>query len=151
MVDEETVRTAFRGLLVARAHPGRPQRGMATSAREVLDVLVGAVWGDAPTPPLLVDDRDSAHVIEAAHRGTVAQPERGATIVRMVTVCPRSRVRLMGPGVDGCLETSLPMRPTELEARRRACEGYPLGVDLVFLEADGGITALPRAVRALPV
>jgi alpha-D-ribose 1-methylphosphonate 5-triphosphate synthase subunit PhnH len=151
MVDEEAVHTALRGLLIAQAHPGRRQKGMATCAREMLDLLMGAVWVDAPTSPVLIDDRDSAHVIERAHRGTLAQPEMGATIVRVVTGCPRSRVMLDGPDMEGPFHTSLPLRLTELEARRRACEHHPLGVDLVFLEPDGGITALPRAVRAVPM
>ena len=80
------------------------------------------------------------------------EPELGATVVRLVQPGgPRVRVALEGPGVDGRLETSLPCSRPELEARDRACAGYPLGIDLVFLEPDGGIQALPRTTRVQTV
>lgn len=150
MVDERTAHRAFRALLLAHAYPGRPQAGPCTSAAATFDALMDAVWCDAPVPPVVVDGADASARLIAADRGTEIEPERGATIVRVETpgASPRTRVRLSGPGVNGELRTSLALRESELRARAEACAAYPLGIDVVMIDASGAITALPRTVRA---
>lgn len=146
-MDERTAHRAFRALLLATSYPGRRQPGPAPSAKEVLEALREAVWVDAPQGPLMMAD-DAAGQLEEADRGTELEPERGATLVRLVGAgAPRLRAVLEGPGVDGSIRVWLPLTASELAARDRACAAYPLGVDLVFLEADGGIAALPRTTR----
>lgn len=147
-MDDRAAHRAFRALLLAHAYPGRVQPGPAPRAGEVLELLEDAVWVDAPQPPVLLGPGDATAELDAAGRGTELEPELGATVVRVVQEGgPHVRVALEGPGVDGRLETSLPCSRPELEARDRACAGYPLGIDLVFLQPDGGIQALPRTTR----
>jgi alpha-D-ribose 1-methylphosphonate 5-triphosphate synthase subunit PhnH len=147
-MDDRAAHRAFRALLLAHAYPGRLQPGPAPRAADVLEMLEEAVWVDAPRPPVLVGPEDATGELEAADRGSEEEPERGATVVRLVEGDgPRVPVTLEGPGVDGRLQTSLPCSRRELEARDRACAAYPLGIDLVFLEPDGGIRALPRTTR----
>jgi alpha-D-ribose 1-methylphosphonate 5-triphosphate synthase subunit PhnH len=147
-MDDRTAHRAFRALLLAHAYPGRVQPGPAPRAGDVLELLEEAVWVDAPRPAVLIGPGDASTELDAADRGTELEPELGATVVRLVPEgCPRLRVALEGPGVDGHLEASLPCTRAELEARDRACAAYPLGIDLVFLEPDGGIRALPRTAR----
>ncbi|HYZ01744.1 MAG TPA: phosphonate C-P lyase system protein PhnH [Candidatus Binatia bacterium] len=147
-MDDRAAHRAFRALLLAHAYPGRVQPGPASRAGEVLELLEEAVWADAPRPPVLLGPGDATAELDAAGRGTELEPELGATVVRLAQPGgPRVRVALEGPGVDGRLETSLACSRPELEARARACAGYPLGIDLVFLEPDGGIQALPRTTR----
>ncbi|HEX4211699.1 MAG TPA: phosphonate C-P lyase system protein PhnH [Candidatus Dormibacteraeota bacterium] len=146
-MDEQTAHRAFRALLLANSYPGRVQAGPAASAPAVLEALREAVWMDAPQEPLIMPD-DASNLLEGAGRGTELEPERGATLIRLVRVdASRVRVVLEGPGVDGRIRAWLPLSPAELAARDRACAAYPLGVDLVFLEPDGGIAALPRTTR----
>jgi alpha-D-ribose 1-methylphosphonate 5-triphosphate synthase subunit PhnH len=147
MVDERTCHRAFRALLLANAYPGRLQPGPCSDAAAMLEALMDAVWCDDPRPPLVIDEGDAAELLAAADRGTEIEPERGATIARVVRgTCPHTAVRLAGPGVDGELRTSLALRPSEVAARAEACAAYPLGIDLVILEASGHVAALPRTV-----
>lgn len=152
MVNERTAHRAFRALLLAHAYPGRPQAGPYADAAATFDALMDAVWSDAPRPPVVIDELDASARLMAADRGTEIEPELGATIVRVLrSECPRTGVRLSGPGIDGELRTSLPLRASELGARARACAAYPLGIDLVLVDESGHITALPRTVSATAV
>lgn len=147
-MDERTAHRAFRSLLLATAYPGRPQRGPSGEAGATLAALQEAVWCDAPRPPVLLGTDDASAVVAAADRGTELEPELGATLVRVVEAGrARLPVVLRGPGVDGRLETTLPLTSAELAARDEACRTRPLGVDLFFVEADGSIGALPRSTR----
>jgi alpha-D-ribose 1-methylphosphonate 5-triphosphate synthase subunit PhnH len=113
-----------------------------------LRLLEDAVWVDAPHPPLVLRTEDATPILASAPVGTELEPELGATIVRVVEDgFPRLAVVLEGPGVDGRHETSIPLTRPELAARDRACANYPLGIDLVFVETDGRVAALPRTTR----
>jgi alpha-D-ribose 1-methylphosphonate 5-triphosphate synthase subunit PhnH len=113
-----------------------------------LRLLEDAVWVDAPQPPLVLRTEDATPILASAPVGTELEPELGATIVRVVEDgFPRLAVVLEGPGVDARHETSIPLTRPELAARDRACANYPLGIDLVFVETDGRVAALPRTTR----
>lgn len=145
-MDEPTAHRAFRALLLAVAYPGRRQPGPGREAAATLAALDEAVWCDATRPPVLLRGNDASATIATADRGTELEPELGATLVRLVEPGrERLPVVLRGPGVDGTLETALPLTAGELDARDEACRTRPLGVDLFFVEADGSIGALPRS------
>lgn len=147
-MDDRVAHRAFRALLLAAAYPGRLQPGPGSAAAETLEALQDAVWVDAPQPPLLLDPGDAATTVLTAERGTEVEPELGATLVRVVGAADaRLPVVLRGPGVDGELETTLPLTDGELAARDEACSRRPLGVDLVFVEPDGRIATLPRSTK----
>jgi alpha-D-ribose 1-methylphosphonate 5-triphosphate synthase subunit PhnH len=84
-----------------------------------------------------------------ADRGTELEPEGGATIVRVGGV-PPAAVLLSGPGPDGELRTTLPLRASELAARARAGAAYPLGIDLVLIDAAGAHYRAPPHGRRHP-
>lgn len=145
-MDERTAHRAFRSLLLATAYPGRLQPGPSNEAGATLGAIDEAVWCDAPRPPVLLRGNDASTTILNADRGTELEPELGATLVRVVeSGRDRLPVVLRGPGIDGSLETTLPLTAGELDARDAACGTRPLGVDLFFVEADGSIGALPRS------
>jgi alpha-D-ribose 1-methylphosphonate 5-triphosphate synthase subunit PhnH len=90
----------------------------------------------------------TAQAIESAPRGEEMQPEAGATLYLHVDEkTPRTRARLSGPGVRGSLDVSLPLSRDALNARARACASFPRGVDIVAIDRDATVTALPRTTR----
>ena len=86
--------------------------------------------------------------IEAAKRGTLADPHTGATILARVLPGESARARLTGPGVDGALETDVPCEALRaMGARDAQMYEFPQGVDFFFLLPGDAILAIPRLVR----
>lgn len=80
----------------------------------------------------------------APPRGTLLQPEQGATVVLdCQAVGEGPAVRLSGPGIDGTAE----LRVLGLDARwwaaRAAWCSFPLGIDLILCDARR-IACIPR-------
>lgn len=111
-----------------------------TSAR--LAKLVEAdfllVDGAALTPSLILELR----------RGSLAYPDEAATLVVSV---PRSagwvERRIAGPGIDGEQPVLLPLEPRILDARDEANASYPRGIDVLLIDAAGGLVGLPRTTH----
>ena len=143
MSEEEDSHRAFRALLDALAAPGRWRRTPAADAEGALELLRMAVWED-DVSVVVSGARDVAAVIGSAGVGTEEEPERGATVVVLADGSDESRVMMTGPGIANELVVQLPLGPAALEARRGACAGYPLGVDIVFVDAEGRLLGLPR-------
>ena len=59
----------------------------------------------------------------------------------------RTQATLSGPGIDGSVEAQLPLPSTEVLERNVACGDWPLGVDLILINALGEVMALPRTTR----
>lgn len=80
--------------------------------------------------------------------GSLESPEQGATLILLVErLGEGGALHLSGPGVDG--STSLPVRgldPGWLAARANWNAGFPLGVDLILVDAQH-VAALPRTTR----
>ena len=90
----------------------------------------------------------SATTIENAPRGEELQPESGATLYLQVDErTPWTRVKLSGPGVRGSLDAHVPLSREALDARARACANYPRGIDIVAIDADAAVMALPRTTQ----
>ncbi|MEN3282244.1 MAG: alpha-D-ribose 1-methylphosphonate 5-triphosphate synthase subunit PhnH [Solirubrobacteraceae bacterium] len=155
---------AFRALLLALAHPGRPfAHGAGADVTAVLAAVYEpdtAAWQSAgwprsfgrPSPVeaahLLLIAGDASHgALLAANRGSEERPESAATAAYLVAgERPATAVTLRGPGVDGALATELRLTSGELADRDRACASFPLGIDLVLL-GDGFVTGLPRTTQ----
>lgn len=87
--------------------------------------------------------RDPADLAPA--RGSLLQPERGATILLdCQAVGEGPALRLSGPGIDGSAELRLlGVHPAWWAARRRWC-AFPVGVDLVLCDARR-VACIPRS------
>jgi alpha-D-ribose 1-methylphosphonate 5-triphosphate synthase subunit PhnH len=164
-------RQVFRLLLEAWARPGTiadlgPWCGNGRARLAVLAALSDAATTLADPHGLLADgDRSRlgsipAEIGEAAFviaeavrppgdlapaRGTLLNPERGATLVLdCQAVGEGSAIRLTGPGIDGSHELHLlGIDPAWWTARRSWCAS-PLGVELVLCDARR-IACIPRS------
>lgn len=140
---------AFRAMLLAMARPGTrmplrdaPDTGVAASQ------LLSSTWTVDDDGVVVLDGEVGASSLLGLRRGTDERPEDGATVLIVVPdaaeMCP---VRLRGPGVDGEVDTTLPLAPDVLAARAEACRQWPLGIDLVFVEPGPVVLGLPRTTR----
>jgi alpha-D-ribose 1-methylphosphonate 5-triphosphate synthase subunit PhnH len=77
-------------------------------------------------------------------------PDRGATVVYLVDeIRPEGGVwSWRGPGIPDTIRPLLDgLHPSELPALREINHSYPLGLDALFVDRAGRITALPRSTR----
>jgi alpha-D-ribose 1-methylphosphonate 5-triphosphate synthase subunit PhnH len=120
----------------------------------------------APVVPLddaghvLVPDpaSDPAPLLRTARRGTLEDPHLGATVLLAVERlygdgdAPRGAeaagatgYRLEGPGVDGVRSVWVAHPHAWAPARDAAVADVPLGVDVLLLDAEDRIAAIPRS------
>lgn len=81
--------------------------------------------------------------------GTLESPEFGATILLKVTTLGEGiRLQLTGPGIASTQALAITgFDPVWLERRQVWNEGFPLGVDLILIDANS-VVALPRTTLA---
>jgi len=85
-----------------------------------------------------------------AHRGTLADPHRGASVVAWAPEsAPGSVWTASGPGIETPIALTLPGTDAWVAARNEACVEFPLGVDLIWARVDS-VVALPRTTRLVP-
>ena len=89
--------------------------------------------------------------VEAARRGTLLFPERGATVLFTVeTISGDSPAALVlsGPGIRGSAGLTVAgIDPANLEMLERANSEYPLGIDAILIGRDGALACLPRSTK----
>lgn len=124
---------------------------------ELLADKIGEVTGSKPVPVeradyIFVAGRHGEGRIGEAQRGSLSYPDQGATVIYRVEhlreVAETPKLVLRGPGIDG------ERRPTiegisiaELRLLSDINEGYPLGVDALFVDSSRRVMALPRSTQ----
>lgn len=110
---------------------------------------------------LVLGDIDSAEAIRTARTGTLQDPHLGATIIievdalgdvargRAPSSPPGSEVscRLSGPGIQSATELSVRSRFDWVAARNEQVCSYPLGVDIILVDREHRLAAIPRTTR----
>lgn len=107
---------------------------------------------------IVIGDSSGGKVLKLK-RGSAEMPDTGATMIYRL---PRSghpesflaEAVCSGPGIgpETCRQVAIPgLNPEELLAIREANEAFPLGIDCIFLTADGNVIALPRSTQILEV
>lgn len=95
------------------------------------------------------DGRSGGRLLRAK-RGTLEYPDLGATAVYAVRRCAEAGgfVVLRGPGIrDAARPTLDGLAPEELGLLREANREFPLGVDAIFVDAEGQVICIPRSTR----
>jgi len=128
-------------------------------SREDAAAYLQANTGSRPAPAaeadfLFLHGTDSAAALREAPLGLPAYPEGGATAVVMVAGLGRSSAQgglaltLSGPGIEHQEQVCISGLAAEfLEIRQERNAEFPLGLDFMFVTADGHITCLPRTTR----
>jgi alpha-D-ribose 1-methylphosphonate 5-triphosphate synthase subunit PhnH len=137
--------------------------------------LVSQLTYARPLPPAEADfllaeagDEFVLAVLEAAKEGTLENPHEGATVIMEVAGMAsddpanaedaRSDGRedvdwpewvLTGPGIETERRLKVAGSPFWAEARTERNREFPLGVDILLLDASGLIAALPRTTRMM--
>ena len=88
-----------------------------------------------------------AEVFEKAKCGTLADPQKSATIVIKTEDSKDKTWNLYGAGIDGTLQIEVSGTADKaLELRDSQEYEYPQGVDMVFVTPDGEVFGIPRLV-----
>lgn len=115
---------------------------------QMIDALCCARRTEAAIADYLFFDRPEAGYLDQAKIGSSENPELSATLIFF---CPEKRqqtlVRLMGPGINGARELSLPADSSFLARLQQKNATFPLGVDLFFIDTNNRLTALPRTTQ----
>ena len=109
--------------------------------------------------PARADAQTACEAVAEACRGTLISPEKGATVLmgcaRLADV-PESGevaepavhvVALRGPGVE-CENRFAVDRADWVRAREARGDVFPCGIEIVLVDPDGRIVAIPRSSRA---
>ena len=96
----------------------------------------------------IVADGSSSLIFEP-NLGTLESPEHGATILLKVATLGRGATwQLTGPGIAATQALAIAgLDPAWLAHRQVWNEGFPLGVDLILIDANS-VVALPRTTLA---
>ena len=120
---------------------------------ELVAAISGAASRAATEADYLFADAPEQALMEAARVGSGESPETGATLIFLADAATSTQVRLTGPGIDGLKEISLPLSKACIKARQCKNAYFPLGIDLLLLDTESKVLALPRttAVEILEV
>jgi alpha-D-ribose 1-methylphosphonate 5-triphosphate synthase subunit PhnH len=134
LLDAETVfclRSAERG-------SGEAELARMTSSRS------GAVE-EADYVFVIGSGEEWARALSESRAGTLVDPQLGATLVVMAeTIAEGGGLRLSGPGVEPGASLGIAPGGSWLAARAEKNREYPLGVDMILIDPEGRIVALPR-------
>ncbi|MFD1812436.1 phosphonate C-P lyase system protein PhnH [Rhodococcus gannanensis] len=118
----------------------------------IVEVATGApvVEVHAARYVTVLDPAAAADAVAHAHPGSAASPESGATVVIAVeSVVGGDPVLLTGPGVAGeLLFAPRGVDPAIWTIREGRVADFPAGIDLLFVDPDGGIVGVPRTTTA---
>lgn len=116
---------------------------------------VPAAEADFLLVPDAADAEARREAIAAAGAGSLEEPERGALVIVACVVVSAdeapglARVEVEGPGVDGRAAFYVD-RTDWAHARAARGDEYPCGIELLLVDEDGNVAAIPRTTRVVP-
>ena len=123
--------------------------GLSTAVRQKTDARPVAV---PEADFIFIVGGSSGGQIAEAQRGTHMYPDSGATIMygveQLAEQSTEPTVDLTGPGIA---EVARPLisglDPRDLELLGTINQDYPLGIDLILLDCENRVMALPRSIK----
>lgn len=86
-------------------------------------------------------------VFAKAKYGTLADPQKSATLIINTELVGGNEMELYGAGIDGTIKLKLSDTISEaIQIRDEQMYEYPQGIDMVFVSSDGEILCVPRLV-----
>ena len=95
--------------------------------------------------PARADAQTAREAVAEACRGTLTSPEKGATV--LMGGARLAVVALQGPGVERENRFAVD-RADWLRARDARGDEFPCGIEIVLVDPDGRVVAVPRSSRA---
>lgn len=87
-------------------------------------------------------------VLEQAKCGTLIDPHKSATLLILDSGEKECAITLYGAGIDGdTIFHCSSLVKKALDLRDQQAYEYPMGVDLIFVTADGEVCCIPRLVQ----
>lgn len=100
----------------------------------------------------VASDAVHAEAIAQAKPGTLEEPERGATVVLLVDSISTAPAKdltcfeLSGPGIEKTAELYV-SQAEWAHARAERADEYPCGIEILLVDGEGNVAALPRTTR----
>jgi alpha-D-ribose 1-methylphosphonate 5-triphosphate synthase subunit PhnH len=100
---------------------------------------------------VILRNADSIELIENVYRGSLVDPHQGATVIIEVSdFRGETRVIAEGPGIEGRLFCELSrFVANALDRKADLNMEYPSGFEMIFVNADGEIIAVPRRIKTV--
>ncbi|MCR8630287.1 phosphonate C-P lyase system protein PhnH [Paenibacillus radicis (ex Xue et al. 2023)] len=91
---------------------------------------------------------DLAHALETAKIGDLIDPHHSATlIVETDGISSDAEFKLTGPGIKDAALVQVKTKDDWMEIRAERNAEYPLGLDLIFIDAGHRLLCLPRTTQ----
>jgi len=91
---------------------------------------------------------DLLRAIEEAKTGELADPHFSATlIIETDSLIGGTKLRLTGPGIQSAASAEPLLRESWVDARAERNAEFPLGLDMIFVDAEHRLLALPRTTQ----
>ncbi|MQY42535.1 phosphonate C-P lyase system protein PhnH [Epibacterium sp. SM1969] len=162
---EQRANAAFDALLKSLARPGMVHQLPEAGETCLIDALIdrecrvysadplllpqimrcGAEIADAPQADHLFLGRlSSVDMLNSLRLGSDLYPDEGATLIVRAKLGEGAALCLKGPGINGSETVQVSGLPEGFWATRRAVMRYPMGFELILLDADR-LMAIPRS------
>lgn len=86
-------------------------------------------------------------VFSKAKCGTLEDPQKSATILIKINTDKKEKISLYGAGIDEIIDIEAPnVVNRALELRKEQGYEYPQGIDMIFINENSELLAIPRLV-----
>lgn len=108
---------------------------------------------DAADYIFVLKDAEEGSLVDAIQKskpGTLKDPHQSATIITEVhSISDDEQLILTGPGIQESNTVAVGENDSWVEARRFKNTEYPMGIDLLFLDQQHQLLALPRTTQII--